>query len=188
MKIAVGSTSVHKTGAVEAACREIFDEELQVRGFKAASNINEQPMGMDETLLGAENRLKHLVQLAGEIAYDLYVAMEGGMFQIQTSEGLRYMDCGIVIAQDADLRRAIANCAGIELPIAAVAEASERGFRSTTVGSILAEKIGIDGTDVHEALTDTLLDRKSVLAQALRGALGQLLLKSSSLRQFKLRT
>jgi non-canonical (house-cleaning) NTP pyrophosphatase len=183
MKIAVASTSVHKLEAVQLACNEVFGPGVEIQGFKANSGVNEQPNGQAETLLGAENRLAHLIQLIGQTQYDLRVAMEGGIFSIGEGDAERIFDCGWVVASDAGGLVARGTCTGLEYPKDAVAEARTRGFKTTTVGTVLQERGAItDGTDTHASLTNGVLTRAHVLHVGLLSALGQLLRQSEKLQ------
>ena len=56
-----------------------------------------------------------------------------------------------------------------------VEEAKERGFYSNTVGSIIAEKTGCKSNDPHKYLTHNLVDRSTLLVQAINIALGEYL-------------
>ena len=177
MKIFVASTSSHKVAAAREAAQEAYPEEgCIVEGRASASGVNEQPIGNDETLRGALNRLANLRLnvMADQIHYDLLVAMEGGLFSVQSDTGDQWFDCGWVVVQDSIGRRTIAHCSGVEFPQADVAQAREKGFETTTVGSIIAQRVGADGTDPQRYLTDGLVCRLTILRQALVAALGQL--------------
>jgi non-canonical (house-cleaning) NTP pyrophosphatase len=51
--VVVGSESSLKVQAIREAFREVFPmQAVDVRTVKAGSEINEQPVGMNETLLG----------------------------------------------------------------------------------------------------------------------------------------
>jgi non-canonical (house-cleaning) NTP pyrophosphatase len=161
----------------------VFGPGIDVKGFKARSSVNEQPYGQAETLLGAENRLRHLLELIGETHYDLRVAMEGGVFPLGEGGGERYFDCGWVVASDASGLLTRGTCTGVEYPKDAVLEARARGFETTTIGTVLQERgLITDGTDTHASLTCGVLTRTHVLHVGLLSALGQLLQQSEILR------
>lgn len=175
MHIALASTSEHKIEATrEAAIEAYAGKTMLVTGYKAASGINEQPIGHNETLRGALNRLAHLKRLVGGTRHDLLVAMEGGLFAVDVDGRDQWFDCGWVVAEDADGRRGIAHCTGVRFNDDDVNAARALGFETTTVGSILAKRVGADGTDPHAYLTDSILKRSHVLKQALIGAFGQI--------------
>lgn len=176
MDIYVASESIHKCKAVKEAAGIVFpsDQGHAVRGMKAASGINEQPVGHEETLQGAVNRLADLVRILGSTKYDLAVALEGGIFSVKSNGVDEWYDCGWVVAQDAAGRRAQAHCAGLQFPTADVEEARRLGFDRYTVGSVIAKRAGADGTDPQSYLSAGLITRADVLRQACVAALGQM--------------
>lgn len=181
MKIFVASTSAHKLAAVKEASGEVFpDGELDVQGAKAASEINEQPVGHEETLRGALNRLRNLKRIVGDTRYDLLVSMENGIFPVQIDNRQAWFDLGWVVVEDAYGNQRFAHSTGIEFDATAVEEARRRGFEKTTAGSIIAERTGADATDPHAHLTGGKVPRSDMLKQSLKTALGQLLQNKSS--------
>jgi hypothetical protein len=52
--------------------------------------------------------------------------------------------------------------------------AEERGFETTTVGSVITERLGGDPTDPHSVLTNGKVTRTMTLVDALTIALQQL--------------
>lgn len=186
MDIFVASTSPHKIAAAERACAPIFGSKCNIEGIKAASDINEQPIGHDQTLEGALNRLKNLKRLIGTTRYDLLIAFEGGIFPVEMiGRGRRWFDTGWTVVEDAYGIEAYSPSSGIEYDSLDVEAAHERDFGKHTVGSVLAEQRGIDDTDPHEQLTCGLVRRADVLTQSLTAAIGQLLTKSTSVRALK---
>lgn len=76
--VVVGSRNPVKVNAAEATFRKAFPQaEIEVQGVDARSDVNEQPMSAAETLLGAQNRVKHARYTYPEA--DFYVAFEGGV-------------------------------------------------------------------------------------------------------------
>lgn len=176
MNIFVASTSAHKLSAVKAASADVFpDATLNVQGAKAASEINEQPVGHKETLRGALNRLKNLKGIIGDTRYDLLVSMENGIFPVQIEDRQAWFDLGWVVVEDAKGNQRFAHSTGIEFDASAVQEAQRRGFDKTTAGSIIAERTGADSTDPHAYLTGGKVLRSDMLRQTLKATLGQLL-------------
>ena len=174
MDIFVASTSEHKIGAAREAAKLAFSgKTLLVKGHKAASDINEQPVGHDETLQGALNRLAHLKELVGATRFDLLVAMENGIAVVHTEKGDMWFDTGFVIVEDANGLQGIALSTGIRFDNADVEEARGLGFATTTVGSIIAKRTGADGTDPQKMLTNKLVSRAEMMKQALLAAIGQ---------------
>ncbi len=63
---------------------------------------------------------------------------------------------------------------GIQIPEQCIRVAEERGFKTTTVGSVIAEQLGGDPRDPHSALTESKVTRTLTLIDALTTALQQL--------------
>jgi non-canonical (house-cleaning) NTP pyrophosphatase len=176
MDIFVASTSIHKIAATEQAATKAYPGvSIAVHGLKASSGINEQPVGNEETLQGACNRLACIRgALQGQTRYDILVAMENGIFPVVLDGKQTWWDAGWVVVEDVGGNRGIASTTAVRLPDEDVRIAKERGFATTTVGSVIAERSGADGTDPHAHLTGGLMKRVSSLEQALLAALGQI--------------
>lgn len=78
--IAVGSKNPVKVNAARTGIGDLLGVELEVRGIEAASGVAAQPMGDDETRLGAVNRARNaLAAIAGA---EFGVGLEGGVVEI----------------------------------------------------------------------------------------------------------
>jgi inosine/xanthosine triphosphatase len=76
--IIVASTNPVKINATKSAFDQMFPgREHVVEGLSAPSNVPDQPMGTEETILGARNRLNHIRQQRAEADY--WVGIEGGL-------------------------------------------------------------------------------------------------------------
>lgn len=176
MSIFVASTSEHKLNPVRSGLVGMeSDEPLVVIGKKAKSGINEQPEGAEETLQGVLNRLADLKAQLADTRYKLLVAFENGLLPVQVGNKKRWFDPGWVVVEDEHGHQAFAHSAGIEFDESAVAEAREKGFDTTTVGSIVAAREQADSGDPQRTLTNGLVARSAMLEQAFKIALGQLL-------------
>lgn len=170
----VASTSRHKIGAVENVLRELATRGT-VEGYKAASGVNEQPVGHEETFQGAKNRLKNLEEVLIEnkslTESAVLVSFESGIYEV----GGRWVDIGYVVVKQGE-RVAVAPSAGVEFPKEYVEEAKRRGFETATVGSVMAERLGNPdiGTDPHAYLTGGKITRNDLLQAAFKTALFQL--------------
>ncbi|RTE85589.1 MULTISPECIES: inosine/xanthosine triphosphatase [Gammaproteobacteria] len=77
--IRVGSQNPVKVNAAKVTLARYFPEaELDVQGVSVPSEVSDQPMSEQETLLGAKNRVVNLQQ---QTEADFYVAFEGGVDQ-----------------------------------------------------------------------------------------------------------
>ncbi len=170
--IRVASTSKHKIEAVEAAAKAVFpNRQIRIHGVKAPSGIDEQPMGEDMTVLGAQNRLNAALEGISDEDYyiDYVVSIESGLF----GGPKRFIDRAVVIARNMrNERQRVILSGGVVFPNSAVEEARKRGFATTTAGSIIAEQnSGADGTDPHSFLTKGRMTRKAQLTTAAAKAL-----------------
>ena len=169
LKITVGSTSQHKLGAVRNACETLGLDAIIV-GVAAASGQDDQPVGLEATYYGALARA--IAAQAGN-PHSITIGIEGG-----------YLRCGgpapitlcvaIVAVLLPDGRRIITTSNSILLPEEHVLEAERRGCKLTTVGAVIAEKLGGDPTDPHTTLTGGRITRTMTLTNALIIALQQL--------------
>ncbi len=77
-KIVVGSKNQLKIDAAVDGFRKMFPEELcEGFGISAASGVNDQPMGEEETYMGALNRAQNALKEMPEA--DFGVGIEGGI-------------------------------------------------------------------------------------------------------------
>lgn len=189
-EVLVATGSEIKINAVKAAFEQAFPgEEIHARGIQGAdSNIDEQPVGR-RTKRGAKNRLKNAraaLQKEREIAQaegqpvpplpDYYVSIENGIFPEGRGNGRRYVDRAVVIVQERGAHRRFATSAGVEFPTEYVEEAraalpNGEGFKTTTVGSVIARRLGGDKQDPHATLTHGQVTRTGLLIQTTVAAL-----------------
>lgn len=170
MNIVLGSTSPQKMDALRIALKKLEIESV-VLGLKTSSGQNEQPVGFDETYKGALMRAK---SAKGNSTDYVSVGIESGLFRL--SEGKRFvnMDMAIIVVLTPDGRRIVTTSSGIVFPKKLVNIAYVRGFSKTTVGSVIAEKLGGDPTDPHATLTKGKITRMDTLVDALVTALKQI--------------
>jgi len=164
MRIVLGSTSEHKLEAVREACEKLGIK-AEVSGVKTSSGQNEQPFGLDETYNGALTRANSVREKNPD---SVCIGIESGVITFGSS----FIDLAVIVLYVQN-RRIVATSSGIEFPQAYVRIAEKRG-NTTTVGSVIAETLGCDGTDPHSALTRGKVSRKDMLVQALMIALSQL--------------
>lgn len=130
MKIVVGSTSAVKMKAVQDAFAQLGIE-VEIQGVKANSGIDEQPIGQDVTLKGAEQRAAHAAEL--DPSGDIYVAIENGIFLEEPD----YVDRAIVLLRRSLKTRTIFS-EGVRVPTRFVEQAINSGL-TKTAGKFMAE-------------------------------------------------
>ncbi|MCX6789181.1 MAG: DUF84 family protein [Candidatus Gribaldobacteria bacterium] len=170
IKIVLGSISQHKIEAVKQACQQLGLETI-VSGVKAASGQNEQPVGLSETYQGALNRAQGAKEQNPEA---VVIGIENGIFMSDNDKNPLTVDLAVIVVLTPDNRRIVSTTPGITFPEDCVAIATERGFVTTTTGSVIAEKLGGDSTDPHSTLTKGAVSRIQTLVAGLVVALAQL--------------
>lgn len=79
LNIIVGSKNPVKVNSAQQIFTTFFpDHEIHCQGIHAPSEVPDQPIGEDETRIGAQNRITYAKQ---QHHADFYVAMEGGAAQ-----------------------------------------------------------------------------------------------------------
>ena len=77
-KVIVASTNPVKVEAAQIGFAKMFpNESFDVHGISAPSEVSEQPMSSNETLMGATNRAHNVSKLAPEADY--WIGIEGGI-------------------------------------------------------------------------------------------------------------
>lgn len=169
MKIILGSASIHKLNAISKACTQI-GLEATVTGIKTASGQNEQPVGLDETLGGA---MRRAASVRARYPDDIAMGIESGIFRSSGNERC-VLDVAVIVLLHPDGRRIVTTSSGIEFPEEYVAIAEKQGFGTTTVGSVITDKLGGDPTDPHAVVSRGRLSRGKLLADGIAAALLQM--------------
>ncbi len=171
-RIIVGTTNNLKLLAVGEACAKV-GMRAAVSGVKVDSAQNEQPFSLEETFCGALTRaIRAKEKDVGFCEKTIYIGIENGVVDISPNWA-RFVDLAVVMVLDGK-REVSATSTGVAFPADCVIIAKKRGFETTTVGSVIAEKIGCDASDPHSALTHGHLSRQDTFVQALVAALSQL--------------
>jgi len=80
-KIIVASTNPVKIEAAQIGFTKMFpNERFDVQGVSAPSEVSDQPMSSDETLLGAMNRVRNVSKFVTEADY--WIGIEGGIEEV----------------------------------------------------------------------------------------------------------
>lgn len=164
MRIGVGSTNPVKRNATESALADFSP--TTVESVVVESAVSEQPVGEAETIDGAENRARNVLA-AGN--YDLGVGLEGGVAEVEGTEGLF-----LIMWAAATDGETIGHGAGPRLRLPE--SIAGRVHDGEELGPVMDDVLNMD--DVAEkqgaagALTGHIIDRESALRQAVAGALG----------------
>lgn len=164
--IALGSHSRIKADAAREACLALGVAATIVPTARR-SCVRAQPVGREETLLGAHNRAKAPLD-ANDM---LGVGIENGLVH----EGGIWYDVAAVVVATRDGRTVTRWSEMVAVPDGYVARAQAAGFDRKTVGEVIAEDLGTAADDPHAALTAGRLTREGILKTVIADALEEAL-------------
>jgi non-canonical (house-cleaning) NTP pyrophosphatase len=202
--IGVATTSAIKLEAVKRATEHVFgrtaviasskrmsriaSRAITIYGYKADSGVNEQPVGDDETVRGAWNRISHLMRDWRRVSRDqasILISIENGIVQTPARRVVgddkslsplnEWLDVAWIAVQDGESGETFfTSSASTPCNSDVVAAAAAKGFDTTTVGDIMAERYpSSDTKDPHFVLTGGVTRRSDILEEALIIALGR---------------
>ena len=101
LEVIVASQNPVKINSARSAFEAMFtDHTFNVRGVSAASNVPDQPMSDEETLLGATNRTNNAKKAVPDA--DFWVGIEGGV-QRNTEGEMEAFAWVVVVSRDGQL-------------------------------------------------------------------------------------
>ena len=109
----VSSKSPIKLRATSRALRRVGIR-TRVLSHPTESQVNEQPLSINETYEGAENRHDALKKDLKDIHYDYLATVESGLHEAHSNHGL--FDCVVAVLETKDGLRKTGISAGIEFP------------------------------------------------------------------------
>jgi inosine/xanthosine triphosphatase len=186
LRVGVGSGNPVKRRAVELALGSAADDDLPgdptgvaVESVRVDSGVSEQPTGHAETVAGAENRARAVLDAdpAGGTAagtgaagaYGLGVGIEGGVAGFDGADG-RYLIMWAAVTDGDRVGRAAGPSLALPTDVAA------RIDDGAELGPVMDDLLDTDGVATRGgaagALTNGRVDRAEALAAAVSGALG----------------
>ena len=160
-KVYLSSQSKIKLEAVSLGLRDI-GMKYQIIGLDVKSSVSEQPIGLDETIEGAENRITALKkQVDGKGKYEYLVSIESGL--IYNSEKNNYFDLGVCIIENFKGERETSLSAGIHIPTD-IAEDVIQG--NLDLGPYVMKKYSAEEKDPVYIFTNKKITRAQLLQQA----------------------
>lgn len=159
----IGSKSSVKQRALVAALHSL-ELRFTVNAVEARSGVNCQAVGLAEIVLGASNRASAAREL---FPHSFAVGIESGIIRRHATT----TDVAYVVVITPDHKTVIGHSTGITFPEQYVVEAERQGFCNTTVGRVIAAKLGGSHSDPHAILTEGRLARQRVLEQAIYATL-----------------
>jgi non-canonical (house-cleaning) NTP pyrophosphatase len=160
MIIALGSANPIKLEAVREAIAAL-GLSTEIVAIDAPSGVNAQPVG-EETLVGARHRAAEALRLCPQATHAL--GIENGLF----SEDGVWHDAAMVVLLTPKGQETSFHSPSVIVPNDCVEEARIRGFATTTVGTVIAERFGGNPSDPHTTLTGGKTNRKDLLITALK--------------------
>jgi non-canonical (house-cleaning) NTP pyrophosphatase len=142
----------------------------------AKSGINEQPIGWEETIKGANNRASNALTLVkSDLKPRAVVAIENGVVDLPANGEHYYMDIGWVVLNDLKTNKQyVSSSTSLSVPAEVVEAAKEKSFKTTTIGDILHERdASISTKDPHSTLLGGVMTRIPLMQQAVLSCLGQ---------------
>lgn len=172
--IIVGSTNPLKIEAVREACRRFFTEEKTISGVQVSSSYK-QPVGLDQTYAAAYTRAFFARETGnttpGIETGNINIGIENGIVFIDKSTTI---DLAVIVIITPHNKTIVSTSAGVPVDPQDMWEAKRRGFTTTTVGSIRAERLKCNPADPHSSITGGIVTRKDLLVNALVIAFSQL--------------
>jgi len=166
----LGSMSDIKMKALREAALKV-SLKIFPQSVRATSGQNSQPVGFIETYYGALARAR---EARKHDPKGLAIGIENGIFRSGPNEEGITLDIAIIVVLTEDGRKIVTSSAGIQFPQEYVSLAEMQGFKTTTVGSVIAEKLGGPSDDPHSTLTGGKVTREALLTDALVVALSQI--------------
>lgn len=171
LTIAVASDNPVKIAVAAAAFSKVFpDKAILPLCVKSVSGVPEQPMGLEETLRGAKNRLAFVKERFPEADY--WIAQEGGSYQPDWTHHL--CETAYIVAEGKHGGRGIGRTATFPIPTAiaeAVLAGDELGPATDRIFGTTNVKHGVGLIGI---LTDGHLDRVNLYIPAALVALAQI--------------
>jgi inosine/xanthosine triphosphatase len=164
--VAVGSENPVKISAVKNVMQKLLGN-VKIYGVKVSSGAPPQPVGLSQTLKGAQNRAEKALLKVNNA--DLGVGIEAGIIDVVLSKETRYLDFQYCVIVDKEGRKTFGAGPGFEYPPIVTRKVIEENIE---VGEVmekitgikkLGEKIGAIGYLSHGLINRTKLTEFSVI-------------------------
>lgn len=168
ISIVVGSKNPVKVEAAREAISAFFPEsDIDCMGVDAPSGVAEQPMGEEETRVGAENRVRHC---QAHYQADFFVAVEGGVAAFPEGPATFAY---VVIASEKQC--SVSRSASLPLPRDVYAQLQAGGELGPIMDALFATKHTKQKIGAINFLTQNKATRKGAYVQALTMAMAPFL-------------
>ena len=160
--VVCGSESDTKLSASCGALR-ILEIKFFIDRLSVPSQVNEQPVGLSEMVTGAKNRA---IGAQNHCSGSFGLGIENGIEFSERDEQEIVHDFAVVVLITPAGEEYITETMRIRFPLDLTLIAKQRGFKTTTVGSVIAEKYGCNPANPHSFLTNGLFSREQLLRDA----------------------
>ena len=173
LSIAVGTKSALKIRAVELALKQLGERGItrlgdlsfssyELHTSETDSGIPAQPFGLEQMFAGALNRAK---SARAALDADIGIGIENGLFDISLGDGKqRWFDPpAVAIVYPRWQVMGLSLGAALPIPSSMVREVQEQ---QSELGVIVQKRAGGGEKDPHKYLSQGVLDRQSIIAQA----------------------
>lgn len=171
--VIIGSTSRIKEAAVRRALRDLGIE-AEVRALETSSGMKAQPFGIHEAMTGARNRVDaHRNEDTPDTTW--FVGIENAVIGFAPRDGaFDVAAICVAVGGQGPIRRGFSPT--VEMPNSCIEEAGQRGFSTTTVGEVIAERLEqCDPLDPHATITGGAQSREDSLVAGLLPIFGLIL-------------
>lgn len=151
--VVLSSESPIKVKAVSLALRE-YNLRYRILGFKSVSGISEQPFSVQETYLGAKNRLQDLKNKSKDVSNPvLYISIESG--NIKLLDGYNYIGLNVCIIDNGQ-KEVMSIATDLEIP----KEMSDLvPSVYADLGLLVQDKYGVKSKDPFVFITNHKINR-----------------------------
>lgn len=164
----LSSESVLKLSATSLGFREM-GVKCNVLGKKTESKVAEQPSTIDETYLGAENRLADLKKQIGNKEYKYLVSIESGIAHMHNKHNVYGLS--VCIIENSKGKRGVSISTELEVPKAMTDLVPEP---YADLGVLVQKKYGMENKDPYSYISNGKISRDQLMIHAIVNALAVL--------------
>lgn len=150
MKVLVGSRNPVKIKAVREVFGRVFSKEgLEVEGVAVESGVAEQPKSNEESLRGARNRARRVIEKGKG---DYGIGLEGGVYEEKVDGERKMFSCAWCVVRDREGVEGYSGGLRFELP----EKVAERIREGGELGPVMDEFLGREEVKKQEGMVGVL--------------------------------
>lgn len=169
VNVLVTSNSEIKIKAAETIFRDKFKvatSSLKVTGIKTKSNVNSEPIGLEQAMSGAQNRIKDLKQHHNSSNYIKPYIVSIENFFTELRKDHKPTDHALVIIENPQGEQYMYLSVGVEIAPDLYNTALQQN--EATIGEILSKKYNVRADDWHSYVTANKIDRLQQIVSAVQ--------------------